>query len=105
MTGPLTALVVVAGALPPCSLSAWESGSRSPVWAAWPWQTRHAACRSERGGRHPPRPDVRRHLVPALTPCRRSGELNGRRGAGHGPSSSRISAPPERRTRVTSAAI
>jgi len=75
MAGLLAALVVVAGAVPPCSLSAWESGSRSPARAAWPGQTRHAAGRSERGDRHPPRPGVRRHLVPALRPGRWSGEL------------------------------
>jgi hypothetical protein len=34
-----------------------------------------------------------------------SGELNGRRGAEQGPSGSCISAPPERRTRVTSATV
>ena len=105
MTGPLTALVVVAGVVPALlliGLGIWFQISCLGRLAVADQEK--AARRSERGGRHPPRPDVRRHLVPAPTPCGRPGELNGRRWRWF-PSGSRISAPPERRTRVTSAAV
>jgi hypothetical protein len=105
MTGLLAALVVVAGGLAALLLTGlgiWFQIS-CPGCLAEAGQTRGLPKRAWRSSSSSP--DVRRHLVPALRPCRRSGELNGHRGAGHGPSGSCISAPPERRTRVTSATI